>query len=244
MSEHGERTPHRGGLRSVLTWIAVVAALAGAFAVVVALRAQRSAPTPPPEAAGTVGPVTPGHGSGSNSPGSTGSTPTDVGSATQHLLPVSEPRRIDIQAIGVHSDVISVGKNADGTVQVPQPGPDLNKAAWYDQSVTPGRPGPSVIVGHVDTTQGPSVFFDLGNLRPGDLVRVTRADATVVTYTVDGVRDYPQKSDFPTQLVYGGDLARPNLRLVTCSNFDSGIGHYVGNLVVFAHLTAVRKAGA
>lgn len=239
MSNHEERSPLGGGHRSVLTWIAVVAALAGAFALVVAFRAQRSAPTPPPEAAGTLAAPDPTSDRG------TPSAPTpSVGGAKQHPLPVSKPERIEIPSIEVSSDVVAVGKNPDGTLEVPQPGPDLDKAAWYDSSSTPGRSGPAVIVGHVDTTDGPSIFFDLGDLRPGDPIRITRADGTLVTFTVDGVRDYPQKSGFPTGLVYGGDLSRPNLRLVTCSNFDFETRHYVGNLVVFAHMTAVRKADA
>lgn len=229
-----------GGRRSALTWVAVAAAVAGVVALLVAWRAQQSSPPQPPaSAAGTVNPAT-----SSSPPTGKDTTTPDVGGAREHPLPVSEPRRIDIPAIDVHSDVVAVGKNADGTIEVPQPGPDLDKAAWYDESQSPGRIGPSVMIGHVDTTEGPSIFYDLGDLRPGDQIQVARADGSSVTFTVDGVRDYPQKSDFPTALVYGGDLSRPSLRLVTCSNFDAETGHYVGNLVVFAHMTAVHRATA
>ncbi len=238
----GESLTHRGGgRRSILTGIAVVAALAGILALVVAFRGQDAPPTPPASAAGTVDgstPTTPGD----TTQGKAKTSTPKVGGATQHPLPVSTPQQIDIPALDVHSSVITVGKNPDGTLEVPQPGPNIDKAAWYENSASPGRPGPSVIIGHVDTTAGRSIFFNLGDLRPGDKVRVTRADNTLVTFVVDGVRDYPQKSDFPTQLVYGGDLSRPNLRLVTCSNFDQETGHYVGNLVVFAHMTGARKA--
>ncbi|MEP6666614.1 MAG: class F sortase [Nocardioidaceae bacterium] len=240
MSPLDSRAPRKGGRRSILSWIAVVAALAGAVAVVAAVRGQQAAPTAPASAAGTIN--SPGASSSGTGTGGT-QDPTDiqVGRAKQHPLPVSPPRHIDIAAIGVHSAVISVGKNPDGTLEVPQPGPDLDKAAWYEHSVTPGRPGPSVIIGHIDTTAGPSVFFRLADLRPGDEVAVTREDGIAVTYTVDGVRNYPDKSDFPTALVYGGDLSHPGLRLVTCSNFDSETGHYLGNSVVFAHLTDIHK---
>ena len=56
------------------------------------------------------------------------------------------------------------------------------------------------------------------------------------------IRAYPSHTDFPTQLVYGGDLGQPTVRLITCSNFDRGIGHYVGNTIVFAHLTGRGRA--
>ena len=148
---------------------------------------------------------------------------------------------IDIPSIHLHSAVIKIGKAADGTLAVPQPGPDLNKAAWYEDSVTPGEDGPSVIEGHIDSDAGPSVFYDLGAVRPGDTISITRVDGSVATFTVNGVRAYASHADFPTVAVYGSDLNHPTLRLITCSNFDHSIGHYVGNTVVFAHLTTFRR---
>lgn len=241
------RGRREGGRLSILTGIAVVTALAGVMVLFIALRGQESAPQPPSSASGRIDAPTstpPSSTDGGKGSSTATSEPPQVGGAKQHPLPVSTPQHIDIPSIGVDSAVISVGKNADGTIEVPQPGPDLDKAAWYEQSPTPGRPGPSVIVGHVDTTAGRSVFFELGNLRPADTIHVTRDDGIAVTYTVDGVRAYPDKSDFPTELVYGGDLSSPTLRLVTCSNFDQETGHYLGNTVVFAHLTNVDKSHA
>jgi sortase (surface protein transpeptidase) len=91
-------------------------------------------------------------------------------------------------------------------------------------------------LGHVDSAaQGPSVFFNLGDLRPGDEVLVTRADGLVAVFSVDGVRRYP-KDHFPTLLVYG-NTDHAALRLITCGgSFDYATGHYVDNIVVFASL--------
>jgi len=150
---------------------------------------------------------------------------------------------ITIASIGVDSPVHPIALASDGTLAVPQPGPYLNHAAWFEGSPTPGQPGPSIIEGHVDSTQGPSVFFKLGSLRPGNTIQVTRADKTVLTFKVDAVRDF-LKSKFPTQLVYGGkaqSLGRPTLRLITCSDFDPSIAHHVGNEVVFASLVHVQR---
>jgi sortase (surface protein transpeptidase) len=155
-------------------------------------------------------------------------------------ISASVPVAIDIPAIDVHSSVISIGKAADGTLAVPQPGPNLDKAAWYKDSPTPGQTGPAVIEGHVDSVYGPSVFFRLGALRPGDRITVTRRDDSVMTFDVNAVRSYATHGTFPTEVVYGGDLAQSSLRLITCSNFDESTGHYIGNTVVFAHLSAVH----
>jgi sortase (surface protein transpeptidase) len=147
-----------------------------------------------------------------------------------------------IPAIGVRTRVYPIGKAPDGTLAVPQPGPRLDTAAWFENSPTPGQPGPSIVEGHVDSERGPSVFFRLGDLRPGNRIEVTRLDGTEVVFTVNGVRDF-KKNAFPTALVYGArDLATPQLRLITCSDFDRSIGHHVGNTVVFAHLTAFHRS--
>ncbi|MEK8105858.1 class F sortase [Micromonospora sp. M12] len=110
-------------------------------------------------------------------------------------------------------------------------------AGWYRHGVSPGETGNAVLVGHVDAPSGPAVFFDLGRLRTGQQIHVTRADARDATFTVDDVRAYP-KEHFPTALVYGpADVA--GLRLITCGGrFDATTGNYVDNVVVFATRTA------
>lgn len=150
-------------------------------------------------------------------------------------MPASRPVAIDIPAIGVRSPLHSLGMTAKGTLRVPS-GSRYDEAAWYNRSAAPGTRGPAVILGHVDSPKdGPSVFFKLGDLRPGDRVRVSRDDGTVAIFTVDGVRSYA-KDEFPTRLVYG-DTPHAALRLITCGGtFDRATGHYVDNVVVFASL--------
>lgn len=141
---------------------------------------------------------------------------------------------IAIPAIAVASALIPLDLNPDGTLQVPQPGPSYNLAAWYDRSPIPGQQGPAVIEGHVDSAKdGPSVFFRLGALQPGDMIIVTLADTTKVWFQVTAVRSY-LKTAFPTQAVYG-NVGYPALRLITCGgSFDRATGSYLSNIVVFA----------
>jgi hypothetical protein len=148
------------------------------------------------------------------------------------------PVAIDIPAIGVSGPVNSVGLQPDGALEVPAPGPLYDQAAWYRGSPTPGRLGPAVILGHVDSAaNGPSVFFRLGDLRPGDRATVTLADRSTRTFAVDAVRSYP-KDAFPQLEVYG-DTPGPELRLITCGgDFDRAAHSYRDNTVVFARLIA------
>ena len=106
--------------------------------------------------------------------------PTAAAGPRQQPATGSPPASITIPAIDVSSPVDSVGLKPDGTLEVPVPGPAYDHAAWYRGSPTPGRVGPSVILGHVDSAaNGPSVFYDLGRLRPGDRITVTSADRSV-----------------------------------------------------------------
>lgn len=152
------------------------------------------------------------------------------------VLPASEPVALEIPAIGVDADIQALGLNADGTIEVPAPGPDYDVPAWYDLSPTPGSLGPSIISGHVDSVStGPSVFFDLDDLEPGDTVLVTREDGLVARFAVEAVRRY-HKDDFPTKLVYG-DTDHAALRLITCGGaFDRSSNRYVDNVIAFASL--------
>ncbi len=143
---------------------------------------------------------------------------------------------IDIPAIDVHAPVVTVGVNSDDTVAVP-PLDKPHETAWYSGSAVPGHDGAAVILGHVDSAAtGPAVFYNLSEMRPGEVIKVTR-DARIVAYRVDGVREY-RKTSVPLTQIYG-PIPYPGLRLITCGGqFDSQTGHYVDNIVVYASLVS------
>lgn len=227
--------------RRVPLWLALTVTAVGLVLLAAAVASQVQ-PPPPPHAVGDID-ASPLSAAPTQSAGSARPAPTPTTSSVPADRPLlaSPPRSISIPAIKVTSAIRPIGLAGDGTLAVPQPGPDEDKAAWFTKSPTPGQPGPSIIEGHVDTTRGPSVFFRLGSLRPGNKISITRADGVIAVFTVDAVRDYP-KSAFPTDTVYGArDLSRPALRLITCSDFDTSTKHHTGNEVVFAHLTATHR---
>jgi sortase (surface protein transpeptidase) len=154
------------------------------------------------------------------------------------LLPRSTPLSLSIPAIGVRSPLLRLGLTPDGALEVPPHGPYYDEAGWYRHSPTPGSLGPAVIAGHVDSATGPSLFFNLGSLRPRDSVLVRRADGTVAVFEVDDVRRYP-KANFPTELVYG-NTRHAALRLITCGGpIDQATGHHRDNIIVLASLVRV-----
>ncbi|HEY0719599.1 MAG TPA: class F sortase [Streptosporangiaceae bacterium] len=173
-------------------------------------------------------------------------TPSTVGTKVPQAQPDpaalalgrSLPVRIQIPAIGVSAPIEQVGLLTDGEVQTP-PLTVHNLTGWYKYGPTPGENGAAVILGHVDTYQGLSVFYYLKNLVPGDQVSVTLADGITASFVVDGLQK-AAKDDFPTSQVYG-KIGYPGLRLITCGgSFDSATGHYDENIIVYAHM--VRSA--
>jgi hypothetical protein len=158
------------------------------------------------------------------------------GPSLQRSLPVT----VDIPAIDVHSQLLRLGLNPDGTIQVPSLTTAADEAAWYEYSATPGEIGTSVIEGHVDSYQGPAVFFRLGALQPGDHIDVRLASGVTAIFRVTGVREY-SKDNFPDRLIYG-DTHYAALRLITCGGaFDSATGHYLSSTVVFASLASASR---
>jgi len=167
-----------------------------------------------------------------------GGQPTED-STERVALPPSEPVSLRIPAIEVTSDLHPLGLTEDGRLAVPS-GARYDQAAWYDDSPTPGEVGPSVIEGHV-TSQGstPSVFFELGALRVGETVEVTRADGTVAVFEIYASDRFP-KDAFPKAAVYG-NTDRPELRIITCGGeYDPAARSHVDNIVVFAVLVGAR----
>jgi hypothetical protein len=199
----------------------VLLIVAGAVAMGVAVSGQVHAPQPSRSSAGAIGPL---------------------GSKTHPYLPRSLPESVDIPAIGVHAKLLRLGLGSNGTIRVPPLRARAGEAAWYRHSPAPGQIGASVIEGHVDSYRGPAVFFRLGALRPGDTVDVTRADGITAVFRVTGVRQY-LKSKFPAKVIYGS-AGYAALRLITCGgSFDYATRSYRSSTVVFASLTAARRAG-
>lgn len=150
---------------------------------------------------------------------------------------VADPVRIEIPAIGVAADIIPLGLVPDsGELEVPQ---DFAQTGWWTGGPEPGEIGPAVIAGHVDSFEGPAVFFDLDQLAFDDLVRITRADGSAATFAIRETIAV-DKDEFPTEFVYGPTDVSV-LRLITCDG-DFTDGSYLGNLIVTAELLAEHPA--
>ncbi|TDC53467.1 class F sortase [Jiangella ureilytica] len=162
-------------------------------------------------------------------------SPTPAPAPTPTAAPASAPELADpvavaVPAVGIDTNIVPIAVDADN-VLVPPPYGD---AGWWQEGPEPGELGAAVIAGHLDSRDGPDVFYRLAEIAPGDEIVVTRADGGSSAFRVVDVGQYSQ-DDFPTEAVYGGPDDRPLLRLITCGGeYDRGLGRYRDNVVVFA----------
>ena len=158
-------------------------------------------------------------------------TPTPAAISTPAA---AAPRSVEIDALGLDERLISLGLEADGSLEVPD---DPDRVGWFSGGGRPGGPGPTVLAGHVDSETGPAVFSRLVELEPGDTIVVQSEDGPATTYAVERIRRVSQ-DDFPTADVFGS-TPEDELRLITCTGtYDRARGGYEQNLVVFASAVA------
>jgi LPXTG-site transpeptidase (sortase) family protein len=188
-----------------------------------------------------VTPITTGHSGASGSAGTSGSVaiPTTVWSGTSGgqtapattVHPINDPARIVIPAIKVDAEMVHVGLKSAGAMDLPPYG----LAAWYKLGPFPGAPGPSVIIGHVDSKKKADVFHDLKDLKAGDVILVFDKNGDVATFEADS-SELVLKENLPVDRVWT-NTTQSVLRLITCGGkWDESIGHYLSNLIVYAHL--------
>ena len=144
------------------------------------------------------------------------------------------PTRVVIPSLKIDGSLITVGLNADNTVEVPDV-KTPQQGAWFRYSAIPGEDGPAILLAHVNGNHKPGLFSHLADATEGAQVRVYLSNGTQVYYKVTRVVT-AAKSSFPTREVYGATPGS-EIRLITCGGvFDSTARSYESNVIVFGVL--------
>jgi len=158
---------------------------------------------------------------------STGSTAPATAAAEP-----APPVRIELPTLGVDTVVVPVGVDGEGLVEVPQ---DVSEVGWYRFGPAPGAAtGSAVLTGHVDDhLQGVGVFGRIGDLGPGDAVRVADESGLTREFSVVSREEW-SKGQVPLDRLFDrGGSSR--LVLVTCGGtFDSSTLGYDDNIAITA----------
>ncbi|MDP9394888.1 MAG: class F sortase [Actinomycetota bacterium] len=143
--------------------------------------------------------------------------------------PTAVPVRLVVPSLRLDVPVGRLGVTSAGEIEVPR---EYDRVGWFARSPRPGDRGAAVLAGHVDSENGPAVFYHLSALQPGAEVVVERADGSSATFRVDRLATYA-KDEFPTVEVYASNDRA--LRLITCGGKFRD-GEYEDNVVVYATL--------
>ncbi len=144
-------------------------------------------------------------------------------------MTAADPVMVEAPAVDIKTTIVPVGLQADGAMELPDPG----SGAWYELGPRPGEPGPAVLVGHVDSVDGPDVFYGLSSLVAGDAVHVDDADGARHTFVVVDV-ELAGKDTLPYGRIWA-DVDEPVLRLITCGGpYVRAAGGYQQNVIVYA----------
>lgn len=157
-------------------------------------------------------------------------------SAAAQPSPDSErqvPVRLVIPRLGVDAEVEEVGVDSNGNMDVPT-GP--TKVGWYGPGVVPGQPGDAVFDGHLDWTNGPAVFYELGRLQAGDEISILVSNWTRLRFQVTQQRRAAYDTR-PDVLGLFSKTGEPRISLITCTgDWDRGRQTYLERLIVHARL--------
>ena len=160
--------------------------------------------------------------------------PAPVGAGNSFEAP-GTPARLIIPAIGVDANVQSVGLywRGDGTMGIPT---NFTDVAWYNLGPRPGMPGSAVIDGHFDGRNvKEAVFYNLGQLKTGDLVEVVDKAGKTFQFRVVATKSYDANAS--TADIFGGDTSKARLNLITCAgDWDKTQKTYNKRVVVFTEL--------
>jgi len=129
---------------------------------------------------------------------------------------VFEPVKIMIPAISVDANIEQVAI-VDGAMGTPQ---DAWNVGWYPQISWPGEYTNVVMAGHRDWWGiGPTVFYSLPDLAPGEMIYLVGANGKGATYRITDA--YSVGSDTNAGDVVG-DTGAEMLTLITCDGSFNG----------------------
>jgi len=144
------------------------------------------------------------------------------------------PQTIEIPSIGVKAVVQPTGVLENGEMGVPD---DPDEVGWFEPGYKVGAKGHSVIAGHVDSTTGPAIFYELENVEVGEQVIVTDADGREMVFEVVEKVSY-KTEEAPIREIFGPSSGQL-LNLITCTGtFNRDVGSHDQRLVVTTKLVS------
>ncbi|MFQ5472407.1 MAG: class F sortase, partial [Dehalococcoidia bacterium] len=169
---------------------------------------------------------------------------TESPTATPEPTPVlpQDGYRLVIEKLSIDGVVDTYGLDEDAIPQVPTGEGAGQVVAWYDFSARPGVGSNAVFAGH-NSWFGAGIFRYLGDLVPGDEVRLVNDDGTELLYTITDVFSVDPADPESLRVMRATD--KDVLTLITCSgtfvNTGDPVfgGEFTDRTIVRADLTSI-----
>lgn len=171
----------------------------------------------------------------SSSPSSSSATSSSGSAAPAGSAPDGQPTRVQVTSGG--QDVIDASLQATYLDAQNVLAPPFGVAGWYAEEgwPKPGHQGSSILVGHINQGGEPDVFWNLPQVKVGDVVTVTYGSGSTVKFKITRSEAASKAAVPQDDSIWDHDAAQPQLRLITCDpTTPLEGGHYEGNWVVWA----------
>ncbi|KQT89337.1 hypothetical protein ASG49_16290 [Marmoricola sp. Leaf446] len=149
----------------------------------------------------------------------------------------AKPTRLVVPALGVRAPITPIEVSPSGVLDPPA---DVDVVGWWKRSVRPGATrGQTVLTGHTVHTGG-GVLDRLGELRPGQVVRVVTPRGAMVYRTTRVVTLSKAELAERSKALFGQDRRQTRLVLITCTDWNGT--DFESNVVAFARPLGVRQS--
>ncbi|HEU5005261.1 MAG TPA: class F sortase [Candidatus Saccharimonadales bacterium] len=145
--------------------------------------------------------------------------PVSAQAVKEYSVAADQPKIIDITYLGVHARVKALAEKA-GVVQTAF---NVNDVAWDSSSEKLGEPGTSVMAGQISDGSTKGAFYNLVNVRVGDIIQITRGDNQIFKYQVMKTETYNSQNVDMAMATKGVDQARSCLNLVAVATENSSV---------------------
>lgn len=159
--------------------------------------------------------------------------PDETQPPKNYKVPADQPRQIILPSVRAAGFIQKVGRTKQNAIAVPA---NVHMAGWYVESPLPGKPGVSIIAGHLQGKFTDGVFRKLASVKQGDEIVVEYGDQSRRSFRVVQVSEVSAEQASQLQYEQVPDVTS-QLTLVTCSGaFDRASQAYQQRIVVQARL--------